>query len=120
MGRYTASGKQVLRDGAHFADCATEQAAQIVLTALTAMRTGEPGPLVLPRLRPDTLSPGTYVTVEGIRGGFEIGEDYNWEPIPNGEPVIVRGTTHSISQQFDEYACSCGMRWDVADGDEHP
>lgn len=25
-----------------------------------------------------------------------------------------------VRQENDEYACSCGKRWDVADGEEHP
>ena len=27
---------------------------------------------------------------------------------------------HIIRQESDEYACMCGMRWDVAEGEEHP
>ena len=27
---------------------------------------------------------------------------------------------HNIRQENDEYACSCGMRWDYADGMTHP
>lgn len=27
---------------------------------------------------------------------------------------------HHVRQESDEYACSCGKRWDVADGEEHP
>lgn len=27
---------------------------------------------------------------------------------------------HYIRREADEYACSCGARWDVSDGDEHP
>lgn len=28
--------------------------------------------------------------------------------------------THSVRQENDEYACSCGYRWDVHEGEEHP
>lgn len=28
--------------------------------------------------------------------------------------------THTVRQESDEYACSCGTRWDVADGENHP
>lgn len=27
---------------------------------------------------------------------------------------------HRIERQVDEYACSCGARWDVREGDDHP
>lgn len=27
---------------------------------------------------------------------------------------------HSIRQENDEFACSCGRRWDVSEGSEHP
>lgn len=33
---------------------------------------------------------------------------------------LVRITEHQITRQSDEYACSCGRRWDVSEGDEHP
>lgn len=28
--------------------------------------------------------------------------------------------THAIRQEMDEYACSCGMRWDRIEGPDHP
>lgn len=27
---------------------------------------------------------------------------------------------HAIRQEHDEYACMCGMRWDIIEGEEHP
>ncbi len=39
------------------------------------------------------------------------------KPRPQFAPFII---THTIQQQQDEYACSCGMRWAVSDGDDHP
>ena len=38
-------------------------------------------------------------------------------PPPSGIPCA---TIHHIERQSDEYACSCGMRWDVSDGEDHP
>jgi hypothetical protein len=37
-------------------------------------------------------------------------------------PVMpeIRTTEHAIRQENDEYACMCGARWDVRDGDAHP
>jgi hypothetical protein len=36
-------------------------------------------------------------------------------------PLFMQwGARHSIRQENDEYACACGMRWDVTDGDDHP
>lgn len=28
--------------------------------------------------------------------------------------------SHAIRQEGDEFACSCGTRWDVSEGEEHP
>ena len=33
-------------------------------------------------------------------------------PAPSG--------SHHVRQENDEYACSCGRRWDAREGDEHP
>lgn len=30
------------------------------------------------------------------------------------------GVRHNVRQEGDEYACSCGARWDVKDEDDHP
>lgn len=27
---------------------------------------------------------------------------------------------HTVRQESDEYACSCGMRWSVSEGENHP
>jgi len=34
--------------------------------------------------------------------------------------MIDRVMTHTIRQEGDEYACRCGRRWDVSEGNEHP
>ena len=31
-----------------------------------------------------------------------------------------RMLNHMVTRQSDEYACSCGRRWDVEDGPDHP
>lgn len=32
----------------------------------------------------------------------------------------IKGVMHHIRQENDEYACACGVRWDIADGEDHP
>lgn len=32
----------------------------------------------------------------------------------------VQEMAHRVEVQNDEYACACGMRWDRADGSDHP
>lgn len=35
-------------------------------------------------------------------------------------PLFVGVAGCYVRQENDEYACSCGKRWDIADGEEHP
>jgi len=37
-------------------------------------------------------------------------------PLADNGPLF----RHAVRQEHDEYACSCGRRWDVADGGDHP
>ena len=30
------------------------------------------------------------------------------------------GNPHNVRQESDEYACSCGARWDTSEGSDHP
>lgn len=48
---------------------------------------------------------------------------------PGAQPAAVQGELpiaegplfqHHIRREIDEYACSCGKRWDFDEGDEHP
>lgn len=32
----------------------------------------------------------------------------------------IKGVMHHVRQENDEYACSCGTRWDAAEGEDHP
>lgn len=41
-------------------------------------------------------------------------------PPPSTRPIRIRGTSHNLRREGDEYACSCGARWDVSDGEAHP
>lgn len=123
--RYTAHGKQVMRDRQHFADAATEQVAQIIVTALNAMR-GDVETLELPALLDPFPKPGEIITFEdGVEPMRVRGEPVewpvDWTPLHLPRSLDISIThRHDISQQSDEYACSCGKRWDVRDGEEHP
>lgn len=42
-------------------------------------------------------------------------------PLPiETELFAPRPHLHSVRQESDEYACKCGARWAVSDGEEHP
>lgn len=90
MTRYTRNAKEVLRDGKHFADCIDDSAARLIADALNERRGMSSAQQSLP--------------LDGADG-----------------PLFGRATTlHTIRQENDEYACMCGMRWDVAEGEDHP
>ncbi len=49
------------------------------------------------------------------------------EALPDHSPVMpeiqliaIPGKTHGIRQENDEFACSCGARWAVNEGEQHP
>lgn len=92
---YRRNGKQVLCNDQHFADAVSEEAAGLILDALND---------------------------HGRR----------WKPVEDDDLVEVTeadlldkrndliGHRHVISRQSDEYACICGKRWPVEEGEEHP
>lgn len=156
---YHANGKQVLRDGAHFADCIDSGAATLIADALNDRRTmsqaqrvlpldgAEDGPLLFQIDKDDRVwvksgeqreqfpTPPTRDTAAfdaAPLNGPTVGEQF---PKPAAKPLLCVScgrprqqhrecphcpSTHSIRQENDEYACSCGARWDVADGEDHP
>lgn len=50
------------------------------------------------------------------RGAMTDPDGTVWRPVT----AIDYAPAHTLQRQQDEYACSCGARWDVSDGDEHP
>jgi hypothetical protein len=98
---YRACGKEVLRDREHFADAVSEQAATTIADALNYWET-------LSAPIDDETYPlpfsGEEIDVTGLN--FSV---------PN-----VTGTHHNVRQENDEFACSCGKRWDTSEGSEHP
>ena len=59
--------------------------------------------------------------VEALTPSFTIGP----VDLPNVRQLVTEyignpKTNHRVRQENDEYACSCGMRWDVQDGEDHP
>ena len=94
--RYHSNGKQVLRDGLHFADCIDSGAATLIADALNDRRTISQSQ--------ETLQ------LDGADGPLFV-SNYR----------TTWGTdAHQVRQENDEYACACGARWDVADGEDHP
>lgn len=50
-----------------------------------------------------------------------MGYDHGEEPLAQKRSdAWNKMKQHLTERQSDEYACSCGARWDVADGSEHP
>ena len=143
MTRYAACGKQVKRGSEHVADAADETWAQIITDALNGERglypyqrealraMGIDEPKAIIPLRTATLQFGDRFTFEF--GGVQYegvvdpylppdtikmqGADHATRP---DQTVWSRTDGHIWQRQQDEYACSCGARWDVSDGDEHP
>jgi hypothetical protein len=149
---YHANGKQVLRDGAHFADCIDSGAAILIADALNDRRTMSQPQRVLPL---DGAQDGPlFVEIDkDDRVWVNSGEQRKLFPTPptrdtaafdaaplNGPSIkklqtaasgvnerlmkaaarVAQCRYQSIRQEHDEYACSCGKRWDVADGANHP
>jgi len=86
---YTSLGKEVLRDGHHYADAISTGAAERIARALNDTDT----PLV--PIMPELITrdkPG---------------------------PLFIE-PKHAVRQESDEYACACGARWPVSEGEEHP
>jgi len=103
--RYHANGKQVLRDGSHFADCIDSGGAKLIAESLNDRRTMQQSQQILPLDGAD--GPLFADAPSGVTYGGAWGS--------------VRGCAYpSIRQENDEYACSCGKRWDVAEGENHP
>lgn len=46
------------------------------------------------------------------------GDDRRW-PVLEAIDHTTK-CTGTVTRQSDEYACSCGARWDVSDGERHP
>lgn len=90
--RYVSTGKQVLCDGRHFADAADVTAADQIVDAMNRLDEAERDEATADMF----AHPGSY-----------------------NDPRLYIGH-HSIRQENDEYACSCGARWDVAEGNDHP
>ncbi len=93
--RYTRNGQQVLLDGEHFADAASETAAMMILNALLAL---------------DERSVTEPVDRWSASERLMPAKDAN---------VSLRITRHIQRREADEYACSCGLRWSVGEDDPH-
>jgi len=110
MTRYTQNAKQVLRDGKHFADCIDDGAAKMIAEALNERRG-------MPQTQKDLPLDDNGPLFTGV-GGL-VCPSCNRQRQPYREcPHCL--DTHQVRQENDEYACSCGARWDVTDGEDHP
>jgi len=74
------------------------------------------------------LSPAVQPSLPGLADGplFEQQMGRSQRPVDMAAAGTVkdwsldRVMTHTIRQEGDEYACRCGRRWDVSEGNEHP
>jgi hypothetical protein len=94
---YMSLGKEVLRDGRHVADAIDGETAALIAEALNH------APATLDKTLPEP------------RAWFGYADD-----IGTTERTDDPAGLHFIQRQGDEYACACGVRWDVTDGEEHP
>lgn len=139
MTRYTAHGKQVLRGSEHIADAADATWAQIITDALNGERcpTADVTRMLAERHGSDRVD---IDAVREYRGGAWNDAKVRLTGMPvHIDPTMPPDTTHVQMESFvspggnigytpahvwqrqqDEYACSCGARWDVSDGEEHP
>lgn len=141
MTRYAACGKQVKRGSEHVADAADETWAQIITDALNGERcpTADVTRMLAERYGSDRVD---IDAVREYRGGVWkgvktrlFGEDgqeciipVRIDPTMPSDTIKMQGAdqtvwsrpAHTWQRQQEEYACSCGARWDVSDGDEHP
>jgi hypothetical protein len=83
---YTTSGKQVLRDGKHYADAINAGAAHCIAVAL------------------NQFDNALWAQIDA--------ELFDTQP---DLPAIPPAGTHRIRQESDEMVCSCGKRWDVGE-----
>jgi hypothetical protein len=97
---YYSLGKQVLTGSQHVADAASVELAEQIAAALNRSvdDLGE---------RPEDM------TLEEWYSG-QAQHSLLIDPLPAGR------LRHIVRQESDEYACSCGKRWDVRDGEDHP
>lgn len=96
---YTTHGKQVLRKGEHFADAVDPGAAMLIADTLNR--------------RGDWCVPGPAEKIKGESVLSLMQQERSFSSFTDK-------TLHRWHRQQDEYACTCGMRWDVFDGFGHP
>lgn len=122
---YSRFGKEVSHTvnqlRAPFAQGVSEGYAELILKALEIAEAynwqmPDDSPLPLPRFAKnlEILSHHDFMQQHGDP------DDLEWIPVIELAPVRLAGMFHSVRQEGDEYACRCGTRWDVSEGEEHP
>lgn len=109
---YRRNGKEILKNGAHFGDGVNEEAAALIVDALNAWCS----PL-------NTAVPAEYA-IDPDLATEPKESDYDWD-VDAGMIQQIDASTytvveHHMTRQSDEYACSCGARWSVDEGEDHP
>lgn len=89
---YTSLGKEVLHHDAHFADCISTTAADDIAAAMNILDDIRAGETLDAALMPEL-------------------------PLEASDVIAAR---HAVRQENDEYACACGSRWAVSEGEAHP
>lgn len=65
----------------------------------------------------DAVSVEAATAIASAMNASEAPEPPHWHELAIYQPPPGR---HTIRQENDEFACSCGMRWDRSEGEEHP
>lgn len=114
---YSRFGKEVSHTvnqlRAPFAQGVSESYAELIVKALEIAEAynwmmPDDSPLPLPRF-------GDEPEQDDLAWG--VGDIEVYYSHKSVDPAIL---VHNIRQEGDEYACRCGTRWDVSEGEEHP
>lgn len=116
---YRAYGKQVKRGNEHIADAASDTYAQIIADALNGERCPTAGVtrMLAERYGADQIDMSKVTeAIRKCREPTVDTADFASITFRDYKPC----DSHHWQRQQDEYACSCGARWAVTDGDDHP
>lgn len=128
---YSTNGKQVLQtvDGllADYAQAISPAAALHISSALNTMA-GLPVPIVKPYIDEDEIVASLTVDIVSALNGLPVQgnpefEALHWPAVQDANPrpshYRAPTVTHRTERQGDEWACTCGARWE-GEREEHP
>lgn len=102
---YEATGKEVLRNGKHFADT-NDNASATLIARLLNEHDSYAGDM-----------PELFDTQIGLPDSITWGLQ---RIDPEHMRQLADAPRHYQRREGDEYVCCCGVRWGVDEGDDHP